>query len=81
MFMCRIDIQTNTRRFQSLFRVSIFHLSTTLADECHKFVLMIFLVTFCAAMHFQYLLEEVVLEPSRLSKIPVQVRRLCPYTF
>ncbi|XP_024018988.1 uncharacterized protein LOC21385433 [Morus notabilis] len=37
-----IDIQTNTRRFQSLFR---------------------------------YLLEEVVLEPSRLNKIPVQAQR------
>lgn len=26
MFICRIDIQANTRRFQSLFRVSFYHL-------------------------------------------------------
>jgi hypothetical protein len=69
MVICRIDIQANTRRFQSLFCVRAlprmkFYIPTSIGWTMSWFSFILPLIFF---LWIQYLLEEVALEPTRLN--------------
>lgn len=72
-FLCsrfvRIDIQTNRKRFLSLFTVG----QTLLSLSNYKSFFKIKIQQYAMLFSFQYLLEEVALVPERSLKISIQV--------